>query len=393
MAFSMMTSQGVGAACIPDALDALPSDAQLVVLVCSVVVDRGELMAHARRRFPGAALHAATSCLGAMTEAGVHLGDGVVMAVAFSDPDGSYGTAVGSAGDGSLSALAATLLERAQLQADRPGEQPGLVWVSAAPGTEESVIGALDSLLGGQVPIYGGSSADNDISGRWWVADGQETAPGGVLLSVLYPEADVLHAFHSGYEPAGVLGRVTASEGRTLSGIDGRPAAQVYNEHTGGAMDAYLSGGNVLGASTLYPLAIVVGEVNGVPYHRLIHPETIQADGALTLFAEAPGGAEVVLMRGDEQSLLTRAGRVAEAALALDGGGLEDVVGGLVTYCAGCMLAVQDNIDAAHASLTGALPGVPFLGQFTFGEQGTFPNGESCHGNLMISTVLFRALA
>ena len=314
------------------------------------------------------------------------------MAVAICDADGSYGSAVALVDGAPSPHLAATMLARAQEHAEREGEQPALVWVSAAPGTEESIIAELDRLLGGQVPIYGGSSADDDISGGWWVADAQTVAAGGVLISVLYPEAEVLHAFHSGYEPACVLGTVTASDGRVIHQIGGRPATQVYNEGTNGAMDDHLGGANVLGASTMFPLAIAVGEVNGVPYHRLLHPETVRADGALTLFAEAPVGAEVILMKGDRQSLLTRAGRVAEAALALDGEGLEGIAGGLVTYCAGCMLAVQDDIRAAHLSLTEVLPDVPFLGQFTFGEQGTFPNGASHHGNLMISTVLFRAL-
>ena len=36
-----------------------------------------------------------------------------------------------------------------------------------------------------------------------------------------------------------------------------------------------------------------------------------------------------------------------------------------------------------------ALGGKPFLGAFTFGEQGCFTGGESHHGNLMISVVVF----
>ena len=31
----------------------------------------------------------------------------------------------------------------------------------------------------------------------------------------------------------------------------------------------------------------------------------------------------------------------------------------------------------------------PFLSSFTFGELGVFPNGENCHGNLMISVLIF----
>ena len=221
----------------------------------------------------------------------------------------------------------------------------------------------------------------------------RSVVPGGIVLSVLYPEAEVLHAFHSGYEPTALHGTVTRSDGRVVAEINGRPAAEVYNEWTDGAMTPHLAGANILGASTMYPLAVEVGRVNGVPYHRLIHPETIHADGAMSLFAEAEQGTQLMLMRGEESSLLTRAGRVARAAMALDDGGLDDLAGGFVVYCAGCMLSVQPKMAQVHQSLTDVLPDVPFMGQFSFGEQGTFPNGEACHGNLMISTVLFRAFA
>jgi len=49
-----------------------------------------------------------------------------------------------------------------------------------------------------------------------------------------------------------------------------------------------------------------------------------------------------------------------------------DIAGGLVIYCAGCMLTVQDQMDNVVGHLNDALEGRPFLGSFTFGEQGWF---------------------
>ena len=53
------------------------------------------------------------------------------------------------------------------------------------------------------------------------------------------------------------------------------------------------------------------------------------------------------------------------------------------------MLPIRDDIDDVVASLREVLGEVPFLGGFTFGEQGCFVGGENCHGNLMISVTLF----
>ena len=54
------------------------------------------------------------------------------------------------------------------------------------------------------------------------------------------------------------------------------------------------------------------------------------------------------------------------------------------------MLAIEKEIGLVSQSLAEALPSVPFLGNFTFGEQGRFLEGRNRHGNLMISCVLFR---
>jgi hypothetical protein len=53
------------------------------------------------------------------------------------------------------------------------------------------------------------------------------------------------------------------------------------------------------------------------------------------------------------------------------------------------MLAVRAEIEQVQRSLTEALPGLPYLVAFTFGEQGCFADGYNRHGNLMISAVLF----
>lgn len=55
------------------------------------------------------------------------------------------------------------------------------------------------------------------------------------------------------------------------------------------------------------------------------------------------------------------------------------------------MLAVQPRMEEVAQALRGALPGVPFLGGFTFGEQGRSVTGANLHGNLMISVIVFGA--
>jgi hypothetical protein len=49
---------------------------------------------------------------------------------------------------------------------------------------------------------------------------------------------------------------------------------------------------------------------------------------------------------------------------------------------------MDEVVDGLRLEL-GALP---FLGSFTFGEQGCFVGGENRHGNLMILVVVFDAV-
>jgi hypothetical protein len=181
---------------------------------------------------------------------------------------------------------------------------------------------------------------------------------------------------------------VTRASGRTIHEIDGKPAAVVYDAWTGGILGDQITGGNVLARTTLAPLGRQIGAVMGVPYFCLVHPDAVTSDSGLSLFARVSEGDELILMQGTTEGLQERAGRVAQAALEQAGWRPSQVAGALVIFCAGCMLTVRDQMPAVVDSLKRALPGVPFLGAFTFGEQGCLMGGENRHGNLMISVTL-----
>lgn len=335
------------------------------------------------------ALHGSSSCLGVMTRAGASLAGPSLALFGLRDEAGGFG--VGAATPGADPAAAAGLaLQRAIDAAGRQGEVPALVWLTAAPGHEESCIAGLEAVLGPEVPVVGGSAADDAVAGGWYQLTRDATFTDAIVVSALFPSGRVVSAFQSGYTPTATRGLVTRAHGRTLLEIDGKPAAAVYDAWTGGAIAGKLrDGGSVLAETSLFPLGRRVGEVGGVPYYRLAHPAAVHPDGAVDLFADIDVGDELVLMHGDIDALLSRAGRVAVDACALADLAPADIAGALVIFCAGCMLTVRDRIDQVVAGLTEGLGGAPFLGSFTFGEQGCFVGGENRHGNLMISVTVF----
>lgn len=333
-------------------------------------------------------VHGASSCLGIMTEAGADI-DGGLGLFGVRDHEGSYGVGMAELGD-EPTAAAGEALRRAIADAGREGELPALVWISAAPGHEERCIAGIEQVIGSGVPIVGGSAADDAVAGTWYLLDATTSSGAAVVVSVLYPSTALHSAFGSGYAASEHRGRVSAAAGRTILAIDGRPAAQVYDEWTGGAIRAALhEGGSVLASTTLFPLARRVGATQGVDYHRLAHPEAVTPAGGLRLFADVEVGDELILMKGSDAALRERAGRVADDVLALARRPSDAIAGALVIFCAGCMLSVREQLDEVVAGLRRSLGATPFLGAFTFGEQGCFLGGENRHGNLMISVTIF----
>jgi len=337
------------------------------------------------------AVHGATSCLGVMSGDGPCTENGAG-AFAIWDANGDYGTALSEFGSDPRSAAAAATAD-ALLAADRPGESPDLIWISASPGSEELVLAGVEDVVGQNVPILGGSAADNSVSGEWRVFDRTDIEANGVIVSVLFPSTPISFAYHNGYAPTTHSGTVTAASGRLLQEIDGRLAADVYRDWIGaGAIpESVTETTAILSESTLSPLGQYLESVGDVPYYLLAHPAGLTPEGALELFADVDVGDRLTLMRGAPDQLTQRAGKVA--SLAAQSANMEPnkIAGALMVYCGGCMLAVQDRLTDVTDGVTEALPNVPYLGIFTFGEQGVVLDGRNRHGNLMISAVVFSA--
>ncbi len=334
------------------------------------------------------ALHGATSCLGAMTNVGTNNG---VVAFAIDDAEGAYGTAmVPYENDPQEAARQATL--KALSRADRMGERPEIIWVSGTPGVEEAVLAGIESVTGTDVPIIGGSAADNSVAGDWFVFDDTLHSQAGVVVSVLFPSAPVSFAYQNGYSPTAHSGVVTQVEGRRIKQIDGRPALDVYSGWTGGqvvADPAMTEPQTILSASTLWPLGREIAQVGDVPFYLLAHPAMAQMGGEMDLFATVDQGETLTLMSGTIEGLVDRAGRVATLARASGRAADRPIAGALMIYCGGCMLTVRDELPKVVKGVDAALDGAPFAGAFTFGEQGALVGAGNRHGNLMISCIVF----
>ncbi len=336
-------------------------------------------------RFPRTARLGGSSSGGLMTQRG--LGDKHTIGLLLIEDDGDFGVAAAPLGPDPAH-TAERLLFEALANCGCSGQLPELIWIYQSPGSEEAVIEGLRRVVGDRCPIVGGSSADNDVSGRWRQLGPDGPMGDGLVVGVLMPSSPLGYAFQGGYEPAGHSGVVTALAGREILSIDGKPAAAVYNDWIGGRIDAQLAGGAVMAQTSMFPLATDGGRVDGVSHYRLIHPEKVTAAGGLRTFCNLDIGARVYAMKGDRRRLVDRAGRVAEQAAQMLATDRSRIAGAIVVYCGGCKMAIGEDIEQVSVAVANNLADAPFIGCFTFGEQGRMLD-RNVHGNLMISAVVF----
>lgn len=349
-----------------------------------------ETLRHELGQLGAGMVHAASSCLGTMTDEGDLTQDGAGIALfVISDRDGDYGTGYQDIADDARAA-ARVATKRALEAADRSGEIPDVVWVTATPGQEELVLAGVEDIIGEGVPIIGGSAADNSVSGDWYVLSSEQSGQQAVVVSALFPSTEVSFAYLNGYAPTGHQGTVTKVDGRKLVEIDGRPAMEVYDEWTDTVFDTPSAGEteNILSAATLWPIGREVSQVQGIAHYLLAHPAISNGDGSIDLFADLNPGEKITQMSGTSTALAERAERVARQARPRAG---QDIAGALMVYCGGCMLSIRDKMDVVLNGTTAALDSAPFLTHFSFGEQGKVVGGGNRHGNLMISCLVFSA--
>ncbi|TPV92371.1 MAG: hypothetical protein B7733_26105 [Myxococcales bacterium FL481] len=362
------------------------------VLHAAVDVDVEGVLAGLRRQLGDVPVIGCTSCLGPAMQRQFVARQPAATVLWLAGGGFRLGTAqcTGPTPPDEAQSVGERLARRALQAAELSAEQVRFAVFHATPGDEESLLAGALRVLPKHVVLIGGSAADNDLSGRWrtWT-EGGVTGRGAALAVCDWPWK-LGAAFRSGYLPSSKTALVTRAQGRALFELDGRPAADVYNEWMGGALDQERrEGGQILGKSTLAPLGVPRSQVVGTPSFLLAHPERVSAaDGSLTLFASVVEGERVTLMHCTERGLVRRSGQVAREALTEAGLTPPEVLGALMIFCGGCVLPIEGQVTSMLGELEGVLGETPVVSAFTFGEQGAVTPRQVEHGNLMASVLL-----
>ena len=304
-----------------------------------------------RARAPRAA-PAPNSVLRVMTEQGSCAPEHAHALALFAIVDSS-GLAVVSA-DGPEAALAgeqAALRAKASVEAAVGGVRPDVLVMSATPGCEESVLRGVALVFPG-VPVFGGSAADDGTFDKWFVVGTDSVLNGdGVLITAMFTSCHVAVSLASLHRPTEHRVLVTKlGANRTIAELDHVPAAERYNELTGGAIGRKLAELksttrrvgctdrrlNIHLDSVLCPRRVSF-DGDGTRHFQLIEPGAITRDLDDVRRGEGSRGtlpaAGAVRGRARRRRRGRRAGR-----RRLDGPAFGQA---LLIYCAGCFLALQ----------------------------------------------------
>jgi hypothetical protein len=354
-----------------------------------------------------------------------------------SSPDGALGVlsvatdnttvGLGAAGFDEVAAdqlgdAARLALERARTDAKQPRDRvPTMVLVFPTLGSEERALAALKAELGPDVPVIGGTPAgpsketdpDRLKHGLEWSSRGTSGAASkdgwtgsiivddqvilkGAAIAVFYAAKPFAWAFDGGFERSTTkFGVITHAEPRLIRKIDNRPALDVYNEWVDGGMkEAMARGANMLQWCALHPLIRTLKAADGKLRSQFLHafPNADQANepGSMVVGANVVVGETLSLGEGSWNILLNRFAQIPRQAKLSQP---IDPVAGLFFYCAGALDTIPREHRPNMASLVSESMGneLPWIGAFSWGEQGHIRGVGNLHGNEMASTVLFAA--
>ena len=227
---------------------------KVAFIFSSVKYDTQKLMEGAKEELGTAPIIGCTSNGGILVPDGyITSENGFVGIMAIGDPD----TAVGVAGSPKMLTARETGRQVAIDAMKSVGTTfpPAYFFMIANPGEEEEYAKGIQDVIG-DIPMFGGSCADDDLSGKWKIFTGDKVFSEGVAVAFFFTNKKIVNEYTGKYHETVNSGIITEIEGkRTLKEINHMPAIKQYAEWTG-FKTRNLMGDKILTASILKPLGV-----------------------------------------------------------------------------------------------------------------------------------------
>ena len=358
---------------------------ELILTYTTEQHDLSVIQSRLKEKFPHAQIAGSTTCLGVMTNQGSISDNAHSCAVILFECSEGEELGVGIQEYGQNTEAAKLALTESR---NKMAEDPKFIWFISTPGPEEESIFEIEKSFEQHIPIYGGSAADNSISGNWKIYKEDKVISDGLLLISFYSKSSQSpkSTFSSAYNPTGTFGIITKASKRRIEEIDHKPAMSVYNQWAETDLTTKDDDLNILANSTLFPLGRELTDASNDPFFVLSHPESTSKDGSMAIFTDINVGDKVHLLSGTSRMLKNSVATMLKEYMRENMISLDSISSVLIVYCAGCMLEIEEEgINSMTERINAVLENVPYIGVFTFGEQGSYLTKKNLHGNLMFS--------
>ena len=342
---------------------------------CDYNID--EMLSGVAEELPDIPLIGNTSFTGIITPEGfIGSEDGFVGVMALSDPDMIIGIASKERGaspveDGKLIAAEA-------MKAANQNSSPNFFYMAASPAEEEFYLKGISSIIG-RIPFFGGSAADNSISGNWKLYTDNSQFSDGVVIAFFYGDIKMTNLFTGTYRETDDFGVITKVDGnRTLVEIDGVPATKKYAKWRGIDMEA-VTGGNLLATTITSPLGVKdrLGDLIAIR-----HPMNGNDDFSMAIGNNLSEKTCVIRMEATVDELISSTGETLKALIEkMD----KPPIAFHLVHCGGRRAGIDSRIDEVAKLIKEVAGDIPFIVEFTFGEYGFESDNNNTCGGLMLS--------
>ena len=246
----------------------------------------------------------------------------------------------------------------------------------ASPAEEEYYLKGIQDVVG-EIPMFGGSAADDAVVGEWKIFCEDKSFGDGCAVALFYTTKDIKNVFTGAYNETDNVGIVTKVEDdRKIVEIDHVPALKKYAEWTGMNPDE-LMGQNLLVASIPYALGVksIQGDLTAVR-----HPMVGNPDYSFNVGAKVAEKTAFIQLQTDVDGLIEGAvTTIKEVKKDFDPAAL------FLVHCGGRKLHIGNRIDEDFVAIKNAAGDVPFIVAFTFGEYGQNNHSGATIGGLSLS--------
>lgn len=351
-------------------------DIKVAFVYASCAYDMEELISGVASELMGVPLIGNTSFTGIITQDGFITSDeGFVGIMAISDPDLAVGVAGRARADNPVED--GKILAVEAMKAAGKTTPPTYFYMAASPAEEEFYIKGISSVVG-RVPLFGGSAADNSISGEWRLYTDSKLFANGAVVAFFYGDP-ITNMFTGAYHETDDFGVITKIDGnRTLVEIDGVPATEKYAKWAGVSKEA-VTGGNLLVTTITSPLGVKdrLGDLIAIR-----HPMNGNEDGSMNIGNNLSEKTCVIRMEASVDELVSSPGETLRALKEKMGG---EIAAFHLVHCGGRRAGIGERIHEVAKIIKEEAGDIPFIVEFTFGEYGYESDNNNTCGGLMLS--------